>query len=128
MAGFIETKKQLEDSFSIINKIEPETFRIESFEQRGTENCLLVRGSDDFTSNHSVELKFHNVAYISAPIEMHYCTLSIARNEDAMPIQQMLGGQPGWMVCISMSAEGGPPFKFFILAERVEVSTEQVKY
>lgn len=128
MAGFIETKKQLEDTFSIINEIEPAAFRIESFDKREAENCLIMRGSDDFDTNYSVELKFYNVSYISAPVEMHYCTLSLARNEDALPVQNMLGGQRGWMVCISMSAEGGPPFKFFILAERIELSTEQLKY
>ncbi len=115
MASFIETKKHIEDSFALINEIEPREFRIESFKKDGESNCLLVRGSDDFTTNHCVELKFHNVAYISAPVTMPWCTLSLAKPEDTSPIQHMLGGLPGWLVCISMSTEGGPPFKFSFL-------------
>lgn len=129
MTNFIETKKYLDNSFAMINEIEPDEFRIESFEREAEQNCLVIRGSNDFDTGFCVELKFHNVSYISVPVRMRYCAIKLAKPEDTMRIQQqILGGEVGWLICIAMDAEGGPAFEFFIFAERIEISTDQVNY
>lgn len=120
----------MEDPFEGLNQLALWDFEVRTYSSLDAlgEHNLLVVGSRDFCYYHDAEVRFFEVAYLSLPSRFHHARFRLATAHEEMLVRQRAGDVTGQVFCIVEEHDGPDAHAHFIVAARVAIRLETVRY